>query len=282
LTAAFAYQLEHALDNAVKTNDVALIDDIMARTPWNDELRDKAFEAFMSAPQYLPLLEKLGYAPRPLTENNAHDIMQGKGKESLEWLLAHGFTLDEKSEAAALEIAVKQNERDAIEFLLGRDVSMETAPRMRTMIDLYAAPGTMNVLEKWMYRGDVKPAGDLRARIAAADAAQVIALGVEAAYADVFSNVMQKFAADSFDPTVLSRTKDAYGNSILDILGAHGKLNDILVPELWRDKDAVAFIRDNVHPCYQGQCDFNGLKAALDQQRLKDLGRRARIGLKGP
>jgi hypothetical protein len=213
-----------------------------------------------------------------------HDIMHGKGKESLSWLLGYGFTLDDKALAGGLEIAVKMNEADAAEFLLARGASMDAARRLPTMIDMYAEPATIDAIEKWIRRDEVKPAGNLNARVAATDAAQAIALGVEAAYADVFGGVMQKLAEEParFDPAVLCLTKDAYGNSILDILGAHGKLSDILIPELWRDKDAVAFIRDNTPACYQGQCDFNGLKAGLDQLRLKDLGRRARIGLKGP
>ena len=284
LQAPMTYQLENALNRAIETKDQALIDEILARTPWTDELRDAAAGTFMASPQYLPLLDKLGYAARPLEDGDMHDIMRGQGKEALAWLLARGFTMDDEAAAAALEIAVKQNEREAVEYLLGSGVTMTEAPRMATMVELYAAPGTMNLLEKWLRRDDVAPAGDLPARVAAALPDAALDLGVEAAYAGVFAGVARKIAeaADGFDPAALCRTKDPLGNSILDILGAHGKLNDILVPELWRDRDAVSFIRENAPPCYHGQCDFNGLKAALDQLRLKDLGRRARIGLKGP
>ena len=285
LSAALPYQLEYALEAAIKRDDKALIDDLMARTPWTDELKDKAVGAFMASPQYLSLIDTLGYAPRPLTDSDVHDIMHGKGAETIGALLDRGFTMDEKVEAAALEIAVKQNERATIEYLLGRSADMEAAPRLSTMIDLYAEPETLGQLEKWLRRDEVIPAPGLRARIAATAPAETFSLGVEATYADVFGAVMQKTAQDNaanFDPAALARTKDAYGNSVLDILGAHGKLNDILVPELWRDKDAVTFVRDNVPPCYLEQCDFNGLKASLDLLRLKDLGRRARIGLKGP
>jgi hypothetical protein len=64
--------------------------------------------------------------------------------------------------------------------------------------------------------------------------------------------------------------KDAKGNTVLDILGAHGKLSDILVPELWKDRNAESFIKANTPPCYHAQCDFAGLTAGIAHIRLKE------------
>ena len=68
---------------------------------------------------------------------------------------------------------------------------------------------------------------------------------------------------------------------MLDILGAHGRLNDVFaVPALWKEGDAVSFIRDNSSRLYHDQCDFAGLKAAIDLLRLQGKGRNDRFKLK--
>ncbi len=280
--AALSYQLEYAIEGFIKRGDTAGLEDMFARTPWDEGLRKKAEETLIQHPQFLPLLQTIGCAARPLTDKDAHGLVKG-GVAAIEWLGSHGYGMDDKTAVATLEIAARQNARDMLEYLLGRGIRMEEAERLPAMIGSYADDATLSVIEKWLRRDQGRPDPGLDARITQTAPEDVFSLGVAAAYADAFGAVMQRASesAKPFDPAVLG-AKDETGNSILDILGAHGKLNDILVPSLWRDKDAVAFVNDNVPPCYRDQCDFHGLKAALDQLRLKEMGKRAKLGLKGP
>lgn len=280
LAAPLPYLLDYALEGALQRKDKGLIEDIISRLEWNDDCRAKAFAHFVAAPEWLPLLERTGYLPRPLADNDAHTLVRG-GVPAIAWLLEHGYTLDDKAAEAVLEIGARQNAVETVEYMLGRGTSPENAARLPTMIAEYAGPDTLNQLEKWLRRSEVRPAGDIAAR--SASAGDAFALAVEAVYADAFAPLLQKAVEGnaSFDPALLVQTKDNYGNSLLDVLGAHARLNDVLLPALWRGRDAVAFIRDNVPPCYQDQCDFNSLKAALDLERLKDMGKRARLNLKG-
>jgi hypothetical protein len=89
------------------------------------------------------------------------------------------------------------------------------------------------------------------------------------------------------DETVLTKPKDTasllnkqdeFGNNALDILGAHGKLSEVLTPALWhRAQDAVQFMDEHVPPVYLKQCDFNHLSARISQQNLKASAPKSRI-----
>src|SRR3970282_1764403 len=91
---------------------------------------------------------------------------------------------------------------------------------------------------------------------------------IQAAYADQFPLIVAKLS-QSGDIGMLAEKmttlRDPFGNSLLDILGPHGRLNDILLPALWKDRDPC----DVIPPCYREQCNFGALKAGIDQLKLK-------------
>lgn len=282
------YMVRSAIEGLVKRNDLPLLDDVLKRGAWDGELGNMVFQALLSTPEAAARIPLLNRPPQELTPSDMRDIGVEKGGEVLEILLRQGFTLPEESAQEGLRRAIAANAEGMAGWLLAHGAEVAKDPgQLLTAADRAAEAPLIGQLEKWAARERVIPLAGVRSLVEAAPAGEIFAgdnsLAAQAAYADKFSLVMQKAAASAqFDPAMLCRVADSYGNSLLDILGAHGRLNDILVAEVWKDRDAVAFLRDNAPPCYQAQCDFNGLKAAIDQLRLKDRGRSVRIGLKGP
>ncbi|MEZ0224170.1 MAG: hypothetical protein ACAH83_06440 [Alphaproteobacteria bacterium] len=285
------YAVRTALESVVTRNDMQQLDAALGRASWDGDIRDMIFKELLSSPEAAARIPQLKYPPRELTPADMRDITINKGAETFEVLLGQGFTLSEEAAQDALRRAVAANAEGVASWLLARGTELtQDSEKILSAADKGAEAPLIGQLEKWAARERDIPLSTAHTLIETAPAESLFAgdncLAMQAAYAGKFALVMQKASGwPQFDPAVLCQKTDAYGNTVLDVLGAHGRLNDILVPELWKDRDAVSFLRDNTPPCYQEQCDFNGLKAAIDQLRLKERGRSGRsvrIGLKGP
>lgn len=282
------YAVRTALQEVVARNDMPQLDDTLKRCAFDDETRSMIFRELLETPEAAARIPALGYPPRALAAADMRDIGVEKGGETLGILIQQGFTLSEEAAQEGLRRAIGANAQGMTEWLLAHGAALTKEPeKLLTAADKTAEALLIGQLEKWAARERDVPLAGVRGLVETSPPEKLFdggnSLALQAAYADKFSLVMQKASASAqFDPALLCRAADNYGNSILDILGAHGRLNDILVAEVWKDRDAVAFLHQHAPPCYQEQCDFNGLKAAIDQLRLKDRGRSVRIGLKGP
>ncbi|TAL39914.1 MAG: hypothetical protein EPN97_01620 [Alphaproteobacteria bacterium] len=282
------YAARTALEAVIARNDMPQLDDALKRCSFDNETSGMIFRELLETPEAAARIPLLRCPLRELAAADMRDIGVEKGGETLVALTQQGFTLSDDALQEGLRRAVAANAAGMAAWLLGHGAELAKEPeKLLSSADRGAETPLIGQLEKWAAREREIPLAGARGLVEASPPERLFAgdnsLAMQAAYADRFSLVMQKASASGqFDPALLCRAADNYGNSILDILGAHGRLNDILVAEVWKDRDAVAFLRDNAPPCYQAQCDFNGLKAAIDQLRLKDRGRSVRIGLKGP
>jgi hypothetical protein len=216
-------------------------------------------EACMQSPETLKQADVLEPLPRTLTDSDISRIITpaDKGGAVLEMLLERGYVLDEKTASYAMTRALVQDCKETLAYLLGQGIALGSGidNAHRTAIESGAGVATMEIAERWIVRGAVKPMQQQDM--------------VSAAYADGMATVLKNVDA-AFNPESLATLKDDKGNTVLDILGAHGKLSDILVPELWKDRNAESFIRANTPPCYHTQCDFGALTAGIAQIRLKE------------
>lgn len=282
---AAAWVVESAAKAVLKRGDLAQLEDIIANSDWTKDAQERVFQALLQSQPALDIAAKHGFLPEALRTADMYDIAAHDGGGTLQWLADHGVELPAKIAEDGLKIAVQRNAGGVIGYMFANDIGRpKDAKDIILALTTLADERALQAMEKWVTREEVKPAENIRADIAAATAffGGTDSLAVRAAYADTFAPLMQKAAAQpGFDPAVLLSTKDAHGNSVLEILGAHGKLNDILDPaSLWRDRDAVAFIKDNTPAMYHDQVDFSALKAQLDLLRLSERGRNDRFRLK--
>jgi len=280
-----AWRVGNALGEVVKRGDMALFRDIIRNSAWTETSKKQVFRAALDSQAALEIVAETGFLPEKLEEITLHDIVAKNGPEKLAWLEKHGVRLDGKLEREALRLAIHKNAPEMIEYLMSKGAEPEKeAPSISSAIDYGASLETMTTLEKWMTRGQKFEAPGIKDEIAAAENlfAGDNSVAIRAAYADSFAAVMKKAAATpGFNIDLLAETKDSHGNSVLDILGAHGKLNDVLaVPVAWKNRDAVSFIEQNTPKPYHAQVDYNPLKAALDLMRLQERGRDNRFKLK--
>ena len=274
-----------ALREVVKRGDMDLLKDIIAHADWTEDSRKQLVRAALKSQDALEVLAETGFLPAALEESDITEIAENGGAQTLAWLETKGICLTEKLAQEALRIAVHRNAAPMVEYLLakGPDIEKGLTPLIAA-IDNSAEEKTMAALEKWSTRGETCPAPAIAGEIAAGGDlfAGDDSTAVRAAYAGRFAEVMRKAAAKAgFVPEILSETKDKYGNTLLDILGAHGRLGEILEPAaLWRTRDARAFIEQNTPALYHAQVDYNPLKAALDLIHLQENARNNRFKLK--
>jgi hypothetical protein len=285
LSTAAAWMVDNTVKAVLKRGDMAQLEDIIANSDWTKDAKERVFQTLLQSQPALDIAAKHAFLPESLRTADMYDIAAQDGGGTLRWLADHGVELTEKVAEDGLKIAVQRNAPAMIGYMFANDIGRPKDARDIVLaLTTLADERALGAMEKWVTREEVKPAENIRADIAAATVffGGTDSLAVRAAYADTFTPLMQKAAAQpGFDPAVLVSTKDAHGNSVLEILGAHGKLNDILDPaSLWRDRDAVAFIKDNTPAMYHDQVDFAALKAQLDLLRLSERGRNDRFRLK--
>ncbi|MDF3025272.1 MAG: hypothetical protein K0R10_2633 [Alphaproteobacteria bacterium] len=285
LSTASAWLVESTVKAVLARGDFAQLDDIIANADWTKDARERVFKTLLQSQAALDIAAKHSFLPEALRTADMYDIAAHDGGGTLQWLADHGVELTDKVAEEGLKIAVQRNAPGMIGYMFANDIGRPKDPRdIALALTSLAGEPALQAMEKWVTREELKPANGIAAEISAAtaffDGAE--SLAVRAAYANQFAPLMQKAAAQAgFDPAVLVSTKDAHGNSVLEILGAHGKLNDILDPaSLWRDRDAVAFIKDNTPAMYHEQVDFSALKAQLDLLRLSERSRNDRFRLK--
>lgn len=282
---ASAWMVDSTVKAVLKRGDLAQLEDIIANSDWTKDAQERVFQTLLQSQAALDIAAKHGFLPEALRTADMYDIAAHDGGGTLKWLDDHGVELTAAIAEDGLKIAVQRNAGSVIGYMFANDIGRPKDPRDIVMaLTTLADERALQAMEKWVTREEVKPADGIAAEISTAiaffDGAD--SLAIRAAYANRFAPVMQKAAVQpGFDPALLISTKDAHGNSVLEILGAHGKLNDILDPaSLWRDRDAVAFIKDNTPAMYHEQVDFSALKAQLDLLRLSERGRNDRFRLK--
>lgn len=273
-----------ALIEVVRRGDFDALRDAIDNSDWTKDSLKQLWRATMRSEAALEIVAEKKLLPATLDDISMHDIAEGGGARVLQWLTRHGLTPDDKQQREALRVALHKNNHGMAEFLLdaGADIAgefhlLESAvtrgPDMAGLAQLekilvreqrIAAPGLDAALESQsaLFSGPESPA-------------------VAAAYADRFAEVMTR--AGNITPDVLVTTTDKHGNTLLEILGAHGRLNDALtLPAMWRDTDAVAFIESHTPQHFHAQVDYSGLKAALDRLKLAEQAKGGRFRLKGP
>lgn len=285
LSTSSAWMVDNAVKAVLKRGDMAQLDDIIANADWTKDAKERVFQTLLQSQAALDIAAKHGFLPEALRMNDMYDIAAHDGGATLQWLDAQGVELTDKVAEDGLKIAVQRNAASVIGYMFANDIGRAKDPRDIVLaLTSLADERGLQAMEKWVTREEVKPASGIAAEISMTTAFfdGTDSLAVRAAYADNFAPLMRKAAAqDGFDPAALVSTKDAHGNSVLEILGAHGRLNDILDPaSVWRDRDAVAFIKDNTPAMYHEQVDFAALKAQLDLLRLSERGRNDRFRLK--
>lgn len=253
------WRISYIVNAIVAKGDMELLGSVLARTAWDDETLKTAVECCMQSPETLKAADVLEPLPRTLIDSDISRIVTtaDRGGTVLEMLKERGYVLDDKTASYALTRALVQDCRDTAAYLLSQGVKLGEGLKdaHRNAIESGAGIATMDLAERWISRAAVKPmqGQDM----------------VSAAYADCMATVIRGVDA-GFNPETLAALKDDKGNSVLEILGAHGKLSDILVPELWKDRNAESFIKSNTPPCYHAQCDFAGLTSGIAQIRLKE------------
>ncbi len=285
LSTSSGWMVDSAVKEVIKRGDMAQLEDIIANADWTKDAKERVFQTLLQSQSALDIAAKHGFLPDALRTADMYDIASHGGAETLGWLAAQGVELTDKVAEDGLKIAVQRNAAGMIGYMFANDIGRpKDAREIVLALTTLADERALQAMEKWVTREEVKPANGIAAEISTAtrffDGAD--SLAIRAAYADHFAPLMQKAAAQAgFDPAMLVSTRDAHGNSVLEILGAHGKLNDILDPaSLWRDRDAVSFIKDNTPAMYHDQVDFSALKAQLDLLRLSERGRNDRFRLK--
>jgi len=254
------WRVSYIVNSLVARGEMELLGKTLARTAWDDETAKAVVECCMQSPETLKQADVLQPLPRTLTDSDIGRIVTpaDKGGAVLEMLLERGYVLDEKTASYALTRALVQDCKETASYLLGQGVVLGAGidNAHRTAIESGAGLATMDIAERWIVRGQKEPLQRHDGMVAAA-------------YADCIDIALKGVDA-GFNPESLATLKDDKGNTVLDILGAHGKLSDILVPALWKDRNAESFIRGNTPPCYHAQCDFAALTAGIAQIRLKE------------
>lgn len=253
------WRVSYIVNSIAAKGDMDLLGKVLARTAWDEETSKAAVESCMQSPETLKAANVLQPLPSTLNDSDINRfITKGdKGGQVLEMLLERGYVLDDKTASYAMTRALVQDCRETVNYLLGQGVALGTGLKdaHANAIENGAGNAVMDLAERWIARAEVKPAQGQDM--------------LSAAYADGMAAAIRGVDA-GFDPESLASMKDEKGNSVLEILGAHGRLQDILLPELWKDRNAESFIRANTPPCYHAQCDFAGLTAGIAQIKLKE------------
>lgn len=287
ISTAQPYLVTDALNAVIRRGEFDLLQLALDRADWDAPARELAFAACLAAPEALAKFDFTSFPPHALSREDLRAIAAGsRSDETLALLEAKGFGIPA---VEGLRAAVENNSVVMAEHLLAKGADLAAAaPALLAALDKSAGLPVLDVVEKWAVRACDVPAPGLAAQIAAASPEDLFkgtdSLAVAAAYAGEFPAVMKKIAAkgNAFDPALFASTRDAHGNSVLDIQGAHGRLNEVLAPEIWAGRDADTFIRDNTPPCYRAQCDFAGLQASIARLRLKQRGKIGPADFKGP
>lgn len=281
ISIADRFNVDEGLTLAIAHGDFDLLKMALDRAAWDAPAREHVFMRCLAAPEALAAFDLAAFPVRPLTEHDLKALAAGtKAPETLALLEAKGFTAPPVD---ALKAAIENSNAPLAEYLLAKGADIiALAPALMETLDRHASREMTDVVGKWAARSRDIPAPDLAARLAAAKAEDLFqgpeSLAITAAYAGKFPALMRR--AGAFDPALLASTKDAQGNSVLEILGAHGRVNDVLTTELWMERDPAAFLQQNLPPRYLPQCDLKGLTAAINQLRLKNRVNDKR--LKGP
>ncbi|MEZ0260245.1 MAG: hypothetical protein ACAH80_04505 [Alphaproteobacteria bacterium] len=253
------WRVSYIVNSIVAKGDMDLLGKTLARTAWDDETTKAVVESCMQSPETLKQADLLQPLPRTLTDSDINRFVTptDRGGEVLALLMERGYVLDDKTASYALTRALVQDCRETATYLLSQGVKLGAGLKDAhcNAIESGAGPATMDIAERWIARAAVKP---MQQRDM-----------VSAAYADCMVEMIRSVDA-AFNPESLAALKDDKGNSVLEILGAHGRLSDILVPELWKDRNAESFIKSNTPPCYHAQCDFAGLTSGIAQIRLRE------------
>lgn len=273
-----------ALIEVVKRGDFDVLRDTIDNADWTKDSLKQLWRAAMRSEAALEIVAEKKLLPASLDDISMHDIAEGDGPRVLQWLARHGLALDDKQQREALRVALHKNNHGMAEYLLDSGVDM-TAEFHLLESAVTRGPDMAGLaqLEKILVRESRIAAPGLDA----AFQSQTPLFGgpdspaVAAAYADRFAEVMAR--ASNITPDMLVTTVDRHGNTLLEILGAHGRLNDALtLPAMWKDTDAVAFIESHTPPHFHAQVDYSGLKAALDRMKLAEQAKGGRFRLKGP
>lgn len=94
---------------------------------------------------------------------------------------------------------------------------------------------------------------------------------VKLAKANRFGEAMQVVRADQGDRLEVNDllATDGAGNTVLEILGAHGKLADVFVPDLWEKRQAdFTALYAEIAPVYRGQIDTQRLVSTWRREAL--------------
>lgn len=285
LSTAAPWLVHSAVEKTIENGDMELLRDIFTRADWTNDSLARARDACLKSAEALETVAALGHALQKPDNADMISIAAGAGEKTLAFFEGIGLGPSEEVLAQGLRIAVLKNAPGMMGYLLDRGVDMaREKDSILRAVEWQAEEPALQTLEKWITRAKDIPAPGLKDDIAAGKPlfGGPESLAIQAAYAGQFPKVLEEaLAAGDFDPSVLASTRDHHGNSVLDILGAHGKLGEVLAaPSLWKNRDAVAFVRENAPEIYHGQCDFGALKAALDILRLQERGRQDRFRLK--
>lgn len=279
-----SWKVGNALEEVVRRGDMALLRDIVDHAAWDRSSLLQLTRTSMRSPEAIEVLAEKGLLPEKLEETHLYGLVEHGGVAAIASLEAKGMKLEGEQLTDAVRLAVNKNMKEVLGHLMAKAPELQQGiTPFIAAIDHNADRETLSLLEKWRTRAQVIPAAGIAQEIASAPDlfAGEDSVAVRAAYSNEFASVMKKAAQQAgFDPAVLVSTKDRYGSSVLEILGAHGRLEEILEPAaLWRDRDAVAFIEGNTPRAYHEKVNYNGLKAALDLARL-NAGRNDRFRLK--
>jgi hypothetical protein len=259
-----SWRLSYALGPVIEAKDWDFLGKTLARTAWDDATAKAAFEACEHSAEAVKQAYVLNLEPRELNDSDINRIVgkTDKAPEILAALFARGYTLPEKTASYALTRALVQDCPATTAYLLGQGIKFDFDPNSKmNAMENGANAQTLDIAERWIVRAEKKEA--------VLDESPVEKQALAAAYGDCMAQLLKK-VSDSFNPESLASIKDNKGNTVLEILGAHGRLNDLLVPELWKDRDAESFIKSNTPPCYHAQCDFAALSAGIAHIRLKE------------
>lgn len=258
------WRLSYALGPVIEAQDWDFLGKTLARTAWDDATAKAAFEACEHSLEALRQADILHLPPRDLTDSDINRIVgkTDKAPEILAALFERGYTLPEKTASYALTRALVQDCPETTAYLLGQGIKFDFDPNSKmNAMENGANAQTLDIAERWILRAQKQET--------VLDDSPVEKQALAAAYGDCMAQLLKK-VSESFNPESLAAIKDNKGNSVLEVLGAHGKLNDLLVPELWKDRDAESFIKSNTPSCYHAQCDFAALSAGIAHIRLKE------------
>ena len=276
--------------------NMPLAEEIIARIGWTEDAVKAAFESSLTninlTQRVIRLAEEKNISlSKELSPRAIATICLGADNTILDALEKIGFLIPADLLSPALTTGTLIGKAKLLDAFMARANDMPE-PLKNTQIlhaVTYADPETICVLLRHTAREvknddlsidfDLSAAKDTRVLF---EGDQKIAL--RAAKAGKFEKIIEKLPPN-FDVTALVRSKDDFGNTLLDFLGAQGKLGSLLEqPTWWRNVDAADFLSRHTDQKYLKQCDFNMLQAALDRAALKErLGKRNfTLGKKAP